>query len=310
MEARRKPPNTSRKTVTRRIYVSMPADRWLEPHQNELKWAIVEEIERMGYTPEIFTDPRGRPGLAAGQSWSAVEAHKVARRCVGAVIIGMPRWTFPTPEGDRKLPTEYCHYEGAVAYTLGLPMLVVVQQDVQRRVVFDSTFRGHVGEFPPTAGKSWLLKKDFEVPFYYWNQELAKRSDVFLGYCSTSAETAKKVKHFLHAGLGLKVLDWQTDFIPGRSILQQIEEAAARCSAGIFLFTKDDKLPNQEAPRDNVVFEAGYFINAKGKDHVLIIREDGAKMLADLGGDIYALLKNKSKIEPIKEVLRRFVSSW
>jgi hypothetical protein len=49
--------------VIRRIYVSMPSDRWLAPNQNDLKWGIVEEIEQLGYTPEIFTD------LRAGLDW-------------------------------------------------------------------------------------------------------------------------------------------------------------------------------------------------------------------------------------------------
>jgi predicted nucleotide-binding protein len=46
-------------------------------------------------------------------------------------------------------------------------------------------------------------------------------------------------------------------------------------------------------PRDSVVFEAGYFIGLKGKRNVLIIRESGFKLPADLGGDIYALLSDK-----------------
>jgi predicted nucleotide-binding protein len=108
------------------------------------------------------------------------------------------------------------------------------------------------------------------------------------------------------------VLDWRTDFKPGRTIMHQIEEASARCSAGIFLFTGDDQLaddlPSQRAvPRDNVVFEAGYFINAKGKDHVLIVRQASAKMPADLGGDIYASFRNSSSISPLKTPVRRFL---
>lgn len=59
---------------------------------------------------------------------------------------------------------------------------------------------------------------------------------------------------------------------------------------GIFLFTKDNPLvgidENQASPRDNVVFEAGYFMHAKGKERTLIIREEGTKMPADLGGNI------------------------
>jgi predicted nucleotide-binding protein len=45
-------------------------------------------------------------------------------------------------------------------------------------------------------------------------------------------------------------------------------------------------------PRDNVLLEAGYFASAKGKERVLIVREEGAKMPADFGGDIYVSLKD------------------
>jgi hypothetical protein len=51
--------------ITRRIYVSLPADPWLPDNLNRLKWGIVEEIEKLGYTTEIFTNPRGKPGLAS-----------------------------------------------------------------------------------------------------------------------------------------------------------------------------------------------------------------------------------------------------
>ena len=125
--------------LIRRVFVSLPADRWLGPQQNDLKWGIVDEIRQLGYLPEIFTNPRGMPGLAAGKAWSAIELDRVARRCVGAAIIGLPRWVFPTLEGETSLATEFNHYEGAVAYKLRLPLLVVVQEGVQRRVVFDAT---------------------------------------------------------------------------------------------------------------------------------------------------------------------------
>jgi predicted nucleotide-binding protein len=60
------------------------------------------------------------------------------------------------------------------------------------------------------------------------------------------------------------------------------------------------------SPRDNVVFEAGVFVNAKGKDRVLIVREEGSKMPADLGGDIDALLDDRSNVEPIEPYLQHF----
>jgi hypothetical protein len=303
--------------VARRVYMSMPTDRCLAPSQNELKWGIVEEIEQLGYTPEIFFDPRrGKPGLSSGKAWSMAEADKVARHCVGAAVIGLPRWNFHTPEGDDiKLPTEFCYYEGAVAYTLGLPMLVVAQEDVFRRVLFDMSYGPYISLFPPNADRSWLGTDDFRVPFDYWRSDLTERRDVFLGYCSSSTGPAQNLKRFLEMDIGATVLDWQTDFAPGRTILQQIETAAARCSAGIFLFTKDDNLTDdthadKAVPRDNVIFEAGYFVNAKGKDHVLIVRQAGTKLPADLGGDIYASLEDKSDIGRVEDPVRRFVAQF
>ena len=115
--------------------------------------------------------------------------------------------------------------------------------------------------------------------------------------------------------LGVKVLDWQTDLIPGSTILEQIQHAASICTGGIFLLTRDDDLMNSKlreksAPRDNVVFEAGYFIGLKGKRNVLIVRETGSKMPADLGGDIYASLKDKSDLGSVEKTIQGFIKAF
>jgi hypothetical protein len=304
--------------ITRRVFVSLPSDEWLSQSQNELKWGIVERIEQLGYKSEIFFDPRGSSDLAAGKKWDAAHVDSVLSRCVGAALIGLPRWEARSPGNAQPhlLPTEFCHYEGAVAYTLGLPMLVLAHNDVARRVVFSEGFHGLLGKIPPEADILWLDSKSFQVVFNDWKEKLAKRRDVFLGYCGASEGTAQNLKRFLKTALKAKVLDWKDpkDFPPGRNILQLIEHAATRCSSAIFLFTKDDDLSDvtatdKAAPRDNVVFEAGYFINAKGKDRVLIIREAGAKMPADLGGDIYAPLENRSNIRPLEDLVRKFVDA-
>jgi len=300
--------------ITRRIYVSLPADPWLPANLNELKWGIVEEIRKLGYAPEIFSNPRGMPGLASARGWNPRDADEIARRCAGAAVIGMARWQFADGKGNPVLlPTEFNHYEGALARTLGLPTLVLVQQDVLRRVVFDMSYGGYVGEFKSDADLRWLHTDKFRVPFQYWTDLLEERRDVFLGYCSKSDTTAQAIKRYLQS-IGAKVLDWQTDFIPGRTILDQIEEAAARAVGGIFLFTNDDDLADDgqgraAVPRDNVVFEAGYFIGLKGKRNVLIIREAGSKMPADLGGDIYASLPDKTKIGTIEKTLEAFMGA-
>lgn len=300
-------------SIKRRIYVSMPADPWLTPKENDLKWGLVERIEQLGYVPEIFTDPTGRDSMSAPQAWSADAAQTIAQHCQGAVIVGLPRWELQASDGPVFLPTEYCHYEGALARTLGLPLLVLAQRRLMRRVVFDMAFGPFVGVFPDDADRSWLDTKEFEVVFKnHWLKQLKARRDVFLGYCSRASTLAVELRTFLESELSVTVLDWQRDFRPGRTILDEIEEARVRSSLGIFLFTRDDDfatpgLGREAAPRDNVVFEAGYFAAAKGKGQVLVIREEGAKMPADLGGDIYGLIDASGHLDPVKETIRQFV---
>jgi hypothetical protein len=48
---------------------------------NDLKWVIVEEIEKLGYTAEIFTTLAETPGLASARSWHPRDADEIARRC-------------------------------------------------------------------------------------------------------------------------------------------------------------------------------------------------------------------------------------
>ena len=112
-------------SVKRRILVSAPRDIRLDPHRIEIKRAIVDEIKRLGYEPQIFLGPKGGVGLPDGAGWDLEGVEKVARRCVGAAIIGLPFWK-TTQEGQEIwLPTDYCQYEGAVAHVYGLPILAI-----------------------------------------------------------------------------------------------------------------------------------------------------------------------------------------
>ena len=115
--------------MTRRIFVSSPRDEHLDNRRNELKWAIVKEIEALGYEPQVFGSSKGGDGLPSGRAWSAKEADEVMQRCIGAAILGFPIWQCLGPEGGKtvSLVTEYCHYEGALARAYRLPILAVLE---------------------------------------------------------------------------------------------------------------------------------------------------------------------------------------
>ena len=78
------------------------------------------------------------------------------------------------------------------------------------------------------------------------------------------------------------------------------------------MFTRDDPFKGkgkQAAPRDNVIFDAGFFIPSKGHQRVLVIREEGAEMPADLGRVIYEPLTERGDVPGLEERLRLFLEA-
>lgn len=295
--------------IKRRVFISVPADNHLNDGQREFVSAVLKLISNAGFEPQRFL----YSGLPASMGWNFQTVDEVMRRCVGAVIFAFPRWRLVDPKNpdadSTLLPTEYNHYEGAVANTLRLPTLIVAERGITDRGIAWTGGGKPILFKPQDADASWLNEETFRHRFTLWLDQLKERHDIFLGYCSKASDTANAINLFL-TKLGVNVLDW-ADFTAGGNILDEIERASAISSAGVFLFTKDDlledTLADRAAPRDNVVFEAGYFTQAKGRERVLIIRERGTKMPADVGGNIYLPLEDRQKISSIETHLRSFV---
>jgi hypothetical protein len=297
--------------IRRRVFISSPRDEHLDDRRNAVKWAIVDAIEALGYEPQVFGSADGGKGLASGLGWSPPAAEAVMRRCVGAAVLGFPIWMSSQRAGGNpvSLVTEYCHYEGAIARACQLPILAVLEEGVEERVFF-GRYAGDIPIRPPKeAGAAWVAEEKFWKFLEAWHARLQKRRDVFLAYCGDLAGTAGTIKTIL-TNLGATVLDWKSDFVGGATILEQVEDAAGRTTGGVFLFTRDDKLKGKggpAAPRDNVIFEAGFFAHAKGHERVLVIREQGAKMPADLGGVVYETLADRSDAGDLAVRLQRFL---
>jgi hypothetical protein len=290
----------------RRVYVSSPVDEHLDERRRRLKAAILQRISQVGFEPQQFLIS----GIPAGTSWNFTTADEVIRRCHGAVVFAFPRWTAVMNGKEISIPTEYNHYEGALANAFRVPVLTIAEQGIAERGIAWNGGGNPILWIPQDADVEWLSSDTFQHRFANWTESLKERRDVFLGYSGQAKNTAQAIHLYLKK-LDLSVLDWSTDFFAGGTILEEVERAAHLCTCGIFLFTKDDLLESpiadRAAPRDNVVFEAGYFIARKGKERVVIIREEGAKMPADIGGNIYLYLPDRNDTARIETQLQEFL---
>jgi hypothetical protein len=127
----------------------------------------------------------------------------------------------------------------------------------------------------------------------------------FIGYCGKSHSIALIVKdHISHFLPQIKLYDWNWDFITGNILYSEIERISKLSDISIFLITKDDVIINDKdfntsAPRDNVVFEVGYFSAKLGFNKTILIVESGTKLPSDWGGILYFSYKNKETIPSI-----------
>lgn len=78
---------------------------------------------------------------------------------------------------------------------------------------------------------------------------------------------------------------------PGRSAptIEKFERHAETCCYAIALFTADDKVTAKNGevywqPRPNVIFETGWFVGRLGKEHVLILLQEGVRIYSDFDG--------------------------
>src|SRR5262249_20773925 len=162
------------------IFVSMPADQFNTNSENAFKWALMDLIKKQGFFPEVFFNPKTTKGLAASISWSPDAVERVLKQCIGAVLVGLPRWHFRDSNRSVLIATEYCQYEGALARNLNLPLLVFVQEGVLRRGVFDSNFGPYVTTLPSKVGASWIKSQDCTIALDKWIVQMKTRRDIFI----------------------------------------------------------------------------------------------------------------------------------
>lgn len=92
----------------------------------------------------------------------------------------------------------------------------------------------------------------------------------------------------------------------GRTIIEKFEENS-NVGGAICLFTADDighaksTVDEQLRARQNVVFEAGYFMGKLGREHVVVIAEKTVELPSDMQGIVYTDRSNW-EIDVLKEL--------
>jgi Predicted nucleotide-binding protein containing TIR-like domain len=233
--------------------------------------------------------------------------------CDGGLVLGLARWRFEL--ADRKqhrVPTESGHFEGALSLRRGIPTLILCEQTMWDRGIYYNGGGSYIHKFPLEAPLEWLRTPLFIKAFDEWVAAIKRRPLVFIGSCGNAQTLVNELIAYLSGSLGVTFRHYSSGFTPGASLLDEIRRASAECSLGIFVFTKDDPLEGRDglaAPRDNVVFEAGFFAAARGHERVLVILEDGAKLPADMGGAIYVRLPDQRSLASIHTSIRQFIEA-
>lgn len=289
----------------KRVYVSVPRDQNLDERQRILKRAILDKLRSKGIEPQEFQVS----GLPLRSPYTIDAVRDIMARCHGALILAFARWRDTSAGAALAMPTVWNHFEGAFALSLRKEILVITEDNVSEDGI---TWRG-IGQIilgaPVGAGSEWLETAYAKTQIDAWIDAVKRMDDVFLAYSSKARATANDIGKFL-SSRGVSVRDWEIDFAPGATILDELLIASRNCLGAIMLLTKDDNILGEEsfaAPRDNVIFEMGLFMEAKGRERVLVIREQVAKMPADIGGGIYLPLRDRNDIKPIETKLLEFI---
>ncbi|MEE0544873.1 MAG: nucleotide-binding protein [Faecalibacterium sp.] len=121
------------------------------------------------------------------------------------------------------------------------------------------------------------------------------KSKVFVVHGHDEALKQEVARIVEKQGLEAIILSEQAN--QGKTIIEKIEENAD-VGAAICLFTKDDYGRAKDASEDklrarqNVVFEAGYFMGKLGRGNVIIVADKDLELPSDMQGVVYTDSKN------------------
>lgn len=178
------------------------------------------------------------------------------------------------------------------------PMVIVGNTDWHEPYVRDlettkKEFERYIGDFEDESENSSAKKKRFA------------NNKVFVVH-GHDGELKEKVARRLEQ-LGIEAIILSEQANRGKTIIEKLE-AYSDVHVAIALFTQDDlgsakdeKENEKYRARQNVVFEAGYFMGYLGRENTIIIVDENIEIPGDLAGMVYTT-KDNWEFEMLKEL--------
>jgi len=144
------------------------------------------------------------------------------------------------------------------------------------------------------------------------------RPRIFLGSASESAHILDVLVELL--GYSVDCTSWQYADQLSLGVMENLEQLLPQHDFAAMLFSPEDDLTKRnvtkKAPRDNVIFELGFFMGGLGRRRTFIIKERGVEL--DIPTDLqniqpaeYTLPANKNwrvALTPVAAKLKRTMS--
>ena len=138
--------------------------------------------------------------------------------------------------------------------------------------------------------KEEMLVKDKESKVDAQTDSSRQKNRVFVVHGHDEALKEKVARLLEKQGLEAIILSEQAN--KGKTIIEKFEENSD-VGAAICLFTGDDigkeksEAVEKQRARQNVVYEAGYFMGKLGRERVIMLVDEGVELPSDLQGVVY-----------------------
>ncbi len=247
-------------------------------------------------------------GLPLRAPYTFAAVRDIMARCPGALILAFARWRDPAGDDRIVMPTVWNHFEGAFALALKKKILVITEDNVATDGITWDGGAQIILRAPREARPDWLETAYAKPKFDAWMDAVKGMKDVFArlqqqgtGDCQRHHQVPGRSRgvgprlgnprtgldDFGRVGRGFKKLSWSDHAShEGRRIPERRE------------FRRTSRQRH---------LRMGLFMEAKGRERELVVREEGARMPADIGGGIYLQLRDRNDITPIQMKLLDFI---